>query len=1042
MARGRRLIAGLALAAPAAAAALGLALQPPDVGEALREMDRARARRPLLPQTFVLPERPGQNQVAWWDFEWRQLDVPSPSGGKGGLRLYYYQREKASAERALPAIRAAYLALVKRFHYTPTRRIPYILYGSQREFESTNVFQVGESVLGVTSPQDLKMSLPYFGDHEKFVEVSTHELVHQFTIQKLLDVAGADQLSIVERLPLWFVEGIAEYYAKGGLDPETEGYLRDLVWNPDPARHYQVLPFLEDRIRGYVPTYKLGQARVAFIAETYGEERIQAFLEEAWRPGGGTGAEEGRGFAELVRRVLNEPAEEVDVRWRAWLRRRTYPDYLRVRQDLPALRDHGDLPDEPDAFVASADGWLVLYRGLDREEGRARLYLADVRWPRGAVEVAADNRPGVESLHPIEQRILALGDGKLLFAAQDGPGDGLYLVPFRHEPPRGSAPPRIELGERRRLAVRHRDGLRFVEISDPVFSPHGTHLAFVGLTERGQRDVYVMPAEGGTARPLTDDPYAERDLAWGPGGILCASDATADGRTSLFRIDPATGEETRLTAGPGNDRQPFPRADGSVLFSSDAAGKPDLYLLEDGRVRRLSDFSTGLSAPVPAPAGRGLYATTFHRGRFRLVELPRIAWLDEPPVPVGAAPGPARPLPREPIPDPTPRYQAFRWGNWRPDAGIVYGGGGAGAVAGRAALVFSDVLRDRSVYVDLAVYGSFDYTQGLVLYEDRRERLSWVLGAYHFVNPQIDRLDPDLSFFQRDVGLLGALRLPLDRFQRIELQVEAGAVQRYCLTDDSAADPVSCGGVAPGSTAAVSTAAWREANGGLNASLGPTVRYGYDTTLLDPYTGPIGGSSLLLELGGGWIPTRSAVHGFARLDAAHWFHLLGRANLMLRAAAGTSFAPDARGLHWARAWWLTSADNLRGFYPLDTGYLVGLHFYAANAELQFPLSPVIRLHVLDFLEGVVAADFGGVANHAADHREFACAAGGACGLVTVPGLWSSRTLTGVLGVNALLGPLLLRVHFGHPFDVGGARTPALADGVRWVTNVTLRWAFF
>ena len=42
-------------------------------------------------------------------------------------------------------------------------------FATQREFQTQNVFQVTESVLGVTSPSDLKMSVPYFGDHARFV---------------------------------------------------------------------------------------------------------------------------------------------------------------------------------------------------------------------------------------------------------------------------------------------------------------------------------------------------------------------------------------------------------------------------------------------------------------------------------------------------------------------------------------------------------------------------------------------------------------------------------------------------------------------------------------------------------------------------------------------------------------------------------------------------------------------------------------------------------------------------------------------------------
>ena len=43
--------------------------------------------------------------------------------------------------------------------------------------------------MGVTSPRDLTLTLPYFGDHELFRDVSTHELAHQFTIQKLREHA-------------------------------------------------------------------------------------------------------------------------------------------------------------------------------------------------------------------------------------------------------------------------------------------------------------------------------------------------------------------------------------------------------------------------------------------------------------------------------------------------------------------------------------------------------------------------------------------------------------------------------------------------------------------------------------------------------------------------------------------------------------------------------------------------------------------------------------------------------------------------------------
>ena len=239
----------------------------------------------------------------------------------------------------------------------------------------------------------------------------------------------------------------------------------------------------------------------------------------------------------------------------------------------------------------------------------------------------------------------------------------------------------------------------------------------------------------------------------------------------------------------------------------------------------------------------------------------------------------------------------------------------------------------------------------------------------------------------------------------------------------------------------VRTAAWEAENGGVAVNVQPAIRYGYDTIRYDYATGPLAGHSLLVELGGGVLPQKQAVHGFFHFDAQQYFQLVGRANIGFRAAAGTSFAPNAAGERWERTWWLSSADNLRGFYPLDTNDLVARHYYVANAELQVPLDPIVRLAIFDYIEGVAAVDFGGVYDTWKTHPTLDDQGNRVIRRIDL-GAWDARTLTGVLGVNVLFGPLLLRVHFGHPWDIGGYQTPAMAAGTRGVTNVTLRYFFF
>src|SRR5207248_10276838 len=116
--------------------------------------------------------------------------------------------------------------------------------------------------------------------------------------------------------------------------------------------------------------------------------------------GGGRGRGEPReGFMQLLGHVAGDTPAQLNARWSTWARKRVMRTYLDAKQDLPDVTEL-KLPDELDAFTSSKDGNLLFYRRVERETARATLVGLDRRDPSSATQMALDQLPGTEGLHP------------------------------------------------------------------------------------------------------------------------------------------------------------------------------------------------------------------------------------------------------------------------------------------------------------------------------------------------------------------------------------------------------------------------------------------------------------------------------------------------------------------------------------------------------------------------------------------------------------------------------------------------------------------
>ena len=958
-------------------------------------------------------------------------DVFEPSAlneSSGGVRLYFYEDEREIAERAAAFIETSYRELVEIFGFVPSRTLPYILYNSYQEFLQTNIFPVQEGVLGVTGRANLELVLPYFGDHRLFQHISTHEMVHQFQIQKAREVARSAGVSgdPLDRMPLWFIEGMAEYYALGGIDDEAEMLTRDLLLNPDPTQGYVMLDFFEDRPFSQLWTYKIGQTRVAFIEEYYGEGTIQEVFEQSHRLVRARQRDQtATTFRTLLADITGDRPREISSNFESWLKRRSYTSYLDSAQDSPDVRFLNDTRGWMQTMTSSPDGNLMMYRSIQRNTGQVRLYVTDTRAPRNYERVASDGSPGVESLHPVGPRNFDLRDDQVAYIARTQGRDTLYLEDLEHRAERddnGSWDIRLrtsnkngyDLGEYGILAA-----------ESPSFSPDGRRIVFIGLDEEdGQKDLFLFEALGDDdfiVSRLTNSERAERGTSWGPSGILFTSDATEHDHYNLFRIDldEGPGEAERLTFEPRDHFEPRAMPDGRIFFGSYDASRANLYEWVDGTITRRTDIVTGLFEVAPGPNDT-VWTNFHHRGRRQIVRMADDNFTEiEIEEEVEEDPDAIALFPTLSLDDADP-YRAASIQNWQLNNIFGVLGASSSGVFGQLMLLSNDRLRNHAIFVNVLAFGDWNNTLIDVLYLNQEDRLIWGAGGFQDVRYRIDRTfegqdDQPRQFLsgERFYGGRATLRYPFSRFTFIQGDLALGGVSFFL--QDGTRDRLDRESADLPDTSFVDT--WEQAHDEQRFQASPSLSLGYNTLRLHPGTGPIDGTSALVSTTVDVQPFDSEVHGKVRFDAERYFPIYDRINLSFRTGLGSTF-----GGALARQFFLSSFDTLRGVPFGNQDYLLGNVFLFTKAELRFPLNFLVRIPFID-VEGMVGADFGGAGADVED-------------------LWRWRAFSPVTGLNFGLGPLVFRLHFARQVDIGAPRMPRDPALGNWITNFSLGWRYW
>jgi len=514
----------------------------------------------------------GQNKVQYDEFDFQTLETEH-------FVFYFYPAEERAVRDAARMAERWYDRHTQIFLHQFDEKKPVILYANDADFQQTNVTNqpLGPGTGGFTEPARERVVMPLSASYGETSHVLGHELVHSFQYDLALNGETPIQL---QRLPLWLIEGTAEYLSLGRTDPHTAMWMRDAVLHDNMPTFGELA-----NPREYFP-YRFGQAYMAYIGGKYGDQSVtdlykvggRARLDSAYTQLFGVSADS----------LTREWADATESAYEPLMENRTHPDSL-GKTVLSEEKNGGRVNIAP---TLSPDGRYVAFIS-ERELFQFKLFVADAE----TGEVIADLQSAGTTSHFNALRFInsagtwSPNGNRLAFISFADGDNQLTLWNVRNE--------KIE----RSFQVKG-----VTSMKNPTWSPDGSKIVFTG-TDGGISDLYVLELESGNVRQLTNDRYADMQPTWSPSGDRIAF-TTDRAETDLNLLDVSTNYDIGIIDVESGDitmHEPFgnalhhnPQFDPSgreLYLISDQDGFKDIYRynLDTKDVRRVTRLKTGIS---------------------------------------------------------------------------------------------------------------------------------------------------------------------------------------------------------------------------------------------------------------------------------------------------------------------------------------------------------------------------------------------------------------------------------------------------------------
>ncbi len=529
----------------------------------------------LASPSFGFGQYFGQNVVRYKNEKFKVLQTPH-------FDIYYYIKNDKLLKKFSQEAETWYKMHQEIFRDTFLKGNPIILYNNHPDFQQTTALgglapTVGTG--GVTEAFKNRIVMPVLDIYSQTRHVLGHEMVHAFQYRMLME---KDSISLenINNIPLWMVEGMAEYLSVGKKDAFTSMWMRDAMLNID-------IPSLKDltNTNKYFP-YRYGQAFWSFIGSLYGDTTIMPLFKATARFGYENGIKYTFGFDDKTLSGLWKNA--IEQHYRPMLK----SDSSQIKITGAKILDNKNAGKMNLAPAISPDGKYVAFLSENILYG-IDLFLADAKTGKILRKLSSkSDNSHIDEFNFIESAGTWSPDGTMFAFSIFSKGKNRIMI--------------IEVKSGK--TILQTDMGKVESFNNLTWSPNGKEIAFSGMIE-GQSDIFAYHLDTKKVIQITNDEYSDYAPNYSPDGskIVFSSDrasiktgnieAVNSMNLTVYDFNNQTFTDVNVFKGANNLNAQFSSDSKRIFFLSNRDGFRNLYEynLTDYSVKQLTDYFTGIS---------------------------------------------------------------------------------------------------------------------------------------------------------------------------------------------------------------------------------------------------------------------------------------------------------------------------------------------------------------------------------------------------------------------------------------------------------------